>query len=126
MVLPTEVEATIADEEDLQNSVAVEEYFAEFVLAEPNVLDVDFSLGSARLVNVCAGDAPRETLDAAMTQVAELSDEITDVEYIGIQIRDCPSDSALNSIIVQTSDASRFLAGEIDRATYQALWRTVN
>ena len=125
VVIPTDVEATLEDKGGSQSSVTVEEQFADFVLANPVLLNVDSSQGSAQLINICVVDSPREVLDSAMIKVAELSGELTDVDYIGVRIRDCESDSVLNSIIVERSAASQFMLGEIDQVSYQTLWRTV-
>src|SRR5690606_28406483 len=122
---PDPVEAT-AEAVAFQIEVIVESLAADYELPAESAEMSDTSLGSTLLVSVCSrsGQELRDTLDGAMTTVAQASTVVeTGVDAIGVRLIDCEENNrVLRVIAVTVDDASAFVSGSLDEDAFQARW----
>lgn len=97
-------------------------------LFEPADEVIDTDLGATLLISVCTenSDSIRETLDSAMTGLADVHSEIPeDVEAFGVRLMDCDAGSTINVIAVPRGDAEAYSEGTITDTEFPSRWRPV-
>ncbi len=99
---------------------------AGFTLAPDAVGTAQTDLGNSLLVTICTrpGDQVRHDLPLIMDAISnQLQSLPAGTDALGARMYDCQADRVILIILATTKDAAQYVAGTLDEAHYQALWK---
>ncbi len=99
---------------------------AGFTLPANAVGTAQTDLGNSLLVTVCTrpGEQVRHDLPLIMDSISkQLQSLPAGTDAVGARMYDCQANRVLLIILATTQDAAQYVAGTLDEAHYQALWK---